>query len=273
MEGHENEIKSLSWDCSGKLLASCSRDKSVWIWELDDTDPDNIEFEVVAVKRSHDGDVKCVKWHPFEQLLISSSYDDTIKSYKCDLMEDDWFINQILKKHKSTVWNISFNPLNGKQFVSCSDDQSIVIWEKMKLAPDTNSDSEQLLNMDELAYKLKQSIDNIHDEAIYHSDWLCNKQDGINCIATCSGDNSFKIFYQNDKKNGKWEFLIQQNDAHKNDVNWIEFGPRIKPGVYLIATASDDDTAKIWQFETKVDENRFVTEDEVAYNDIVNQID
>ena len=128
VEGHENEIKACAWSPSGTLLATCGRDKTVWIWEVQP----GFDFECVAVLNGHTQDVKCVRWHPTEDVLVSTSYDDTIKVWEEDVNGDDWSCTLTLSEkengHASTVWSAVFEPHGARRMATCSDDGKIVVW-------------------------------------------------------------------------------------------------------------------------------------------------
>jgi len=149
LDGHESEVKSVAWSSGGNFLATCSRDKSVWIWEEVAYD----DYETIAVLQEHEGDVKCVAWHPEEELLASGSYDDDVRLWREDV--DDWGCCGVLRGHGSTVWCVQWEGVkvhvygevdkadeglrerwvtrreaSGPRLLSCSDDLSIRVWRR-----------------------------------------------------------------------------------------------------------------------------------------------
>jgi WD40 repeat protein len=69
------------------------RDKNVQIWEFDE----DLEFSCYEVIEGHTQDVKCVRFVPQSQDLVSCSYDDTLKVWEQD--DDTWHCTQTLKEH------------------------------------------------------------------------------------------------------------------------------------------------------------------------------
>ena len=71
-------------------------------------------------------------WHPTEDVLVSVSYDDTVKVWTED-PGGDWSCTVTVGAkeggHESTVWSAAFEAGMGRRMVTCSDDRTLGVWE------------------------------------------------------------------------------------------------------------------------------------------------
>ncbi len=240
LEGHENEVKSVSWEKTGTnthLLATCSRDKTVWIWEM--MDEQGAEFDCVTVLNGHSQDVKQVKWHPTREMLASASYDDTIRIWVEE--SDDWTCGDVLTGHKSTVWGMAFNS-DGSLLASCSADMSIFIW-KIFVRGSSSEDRSVTIPHDKLfVWKCVHKIEQAHERVIYSVDW----SPVHHLIASVGGDDVINIFSVEELSatNYTHHLRYQQKQAHQTDINCVKWNPVFGN---LLATCSDDSMIKVWR--------------------------
>lgn len=229
LEGHENEVKSVAFSSTSPLIATCSRDKSVWIWQIDDSMSGEEDVECLAVLQDHSQDVKYVTWHPTKEWLISGSYDDTIKLWVEDVEGDEWYCKQTLESHTSTVWCMDFDR-TGDWIVSVSDDMSIKLWK-----------------FGDIKYQLVYTYTKAHERSIYSVSWSKNSD----YILTAGGDNVINIFKflppnnsQDSSKECRLDLVKCIKNAHIADINCVKWHPK-HDGLFV--STSDDGQVKLWE--------------------------
>ena len=126
--GHSETVNSTDIIIKkNKKLISCCKDGSIKLWNIEKIfEKEN--NDVIEIKESensiisHKDEVNIIKYSPNEKLIVSGSYDKTIKIYSNNLN----LINT-LNGHKRGVTDLSFSPY-AKILVSSSSDKTIKLW-------------------------------------------------------------------------------------------------------------------------------------------------
>ncbi|KAK9472492.1 WD40-repeat-containing domain protein [Dipodascopsis tothii] len=245
LEGHENEVKCVAWSGAGSFLATCSRDKSVWVWEADE---DNEEYECLAVLQEHSQDVKHVAWHPHEDLLASASYDDTVRLWRED--DDDWVCCAELAGHTSTVWGLDFEKAAGSaRLVSCSADETVRIWRRTGSTGGTaKNDMPSTFRAEPVheTWALEATLPVRHAGPIYSVSWGERGE-----ILSAGADGKLVIY--SERAPGEWAVALEEEDAHTVfEINRAVFSRRWKPAGgpgadEIIISGADDGTVNVWE--------------------------
>ncbi|KAF8761063.1 WD domain, G-beta repeat [Rhizoctonia solani] len=116
LEGHQEGLSDVAWSGDSRYVASASDDKTVRIFTLETRHPECF--------RGHTNYVFCVNYNPSSNLIVSGSYDESVKLW--DVSRGRCM--KTLSAHSDPVMAAGFNR-DGTMIVSCSIDGLIRIWD------------------------------------------------------------------------------------------------------------------------------------------------
>ncbi|KAK1309729.1 hypothetical protein QJS10_CPA08g01483 [Acorus calamus] len=230
LEGHTDRVWSLAWAPplagSPPMLASCSGDKSVRIWQKT---PSGVWDCKAVLDETHTRTVRSCAWSPSGKMLATASFDATTAIW--ERVGSDFDCVATLEGHTQDVKMVQWHP-SADVLVSVSYDNSIKVW-----AEDGDSDD-------------WHCIQTLGESCCGHSStvWALSFNSTGDRMVTCSDDLTLKIWDTSDNPSqtnsgrcGSWKHLCTLSGYHDRtvfSVHWSSTG--------IIASGAADDAIRLF---------------------------
>ncbi|KNA25593.1 hypothetical protein SOVF_005300 [Spinacia oleracea] len=217
LEGHTDRVWGLAWNPTNtNLLASCSGDKTVRIWEQSSS----ASFHCKAVlEETHTRTIRSCAWSPSGKMLATASFDATTAIWE-DIGGDFECIST-LEGHENEVKSVSWNA-SGSLIATCGRDKSVWIWE---VEPGNEFECVSVLQG--------------HTQDVKMVQW----HPSMDVLFSCGYDNSIKIWAEDGDDD--WHCVQTLNEASSGHTSTV-WALSFNASGDKMVTCSDDLTIKIW---------------------------
>ncbi|KAJ6232880.1 f-box-like/wd repeat-containing protein tbl1xr1 [Anaeramoeba flamelloides] len=234
LKGHSSDVSVLCWSTVDDFLATGSSDCTAKIWNLSNTIQIETNEPIIIDK--------CISLDHRKQ--AEQKYDVTSLDWRKDgkflatasydgkgkVWSSDGILQGEFYGHDKPIFSIRWNE-SGKNLLTCSFDKTAIIW-------DANTREELQRFM-------------FHSSPVLDIDWMDNTT-----FASCGSDNNIYVCRFGETQ------PIATFLGHTRDVNSITWSPNKK----LLASASDDQTSKIWDLSKTTPILSLEDHKEIVYN-------
>lgn len=235
--GHEAEVFVSEWNpVYPDLLATGSRDSTARIWSWQNTklkleQDTNSSHEISQdfrlsypepivlshTEKSGLPDIISLDWSPDGNLLATGSYNALLRVWN-----KNGEVYMIQTRHSDAIVSVQFSP-NGKYMLSASLDGLVCVWNMMS----------RILHIEFHTESKCLDIDWLDDSTFV----ACSSNKDIKMVSIYP-DDAFRTFIQSDQ-------ALRVFTGHTSEVNQVKFNKDKS----LLASCSDDSTARIWARE------------------------